>query len=345
MGTKQGGIELDRSVDTIMVGIRHRGELGDIDSLAESIKRSGLLQPITITLDGTLVCGARRLAAIKKLGWTTVKVWVRSGISGKLAHLLAEQDENVLHKPLTQLENTTLYREIDELMREDAARRKASTQFSSKYQPGNDGPANFAGPSETSGDRRNQAANMLPDAPSYATMDKIAWIQDLAVNDKQEPSICEQAQAALDQIEEGAAVHPLWEQLKQLTKDSAAARSAHAAALSAEALKRAMAEKREKSNQRRKKTMSGRDNADDEVEQWSHRAFVNTWRSFEGWWLHFDANVLAEKLSADEVEEFVAVVKEAARFEAQLRTAIEDRRLEEDSDARARDRESELVIA
>lgn len=345
MSAEQGGIELDRSVDTIMVGIRHRGDLGDIDSLAESIKRSGLLQPITITLDGTLVCGARRLAAIKKLGWTTVKVWVRSGISGKLAHLLAEQDENALHKPLTQLENTTLYREIDELMREDAARRKASTQFSTDYQPGNDGPANFAGPSDTAGPRRKQAANMLPDAPSYATMDKIAWIQNLVTDDQQEPSIREQAETALGQIESGAAVHPLWEQLKQLTKDSAAARSAHAAALSAEALERAMAEKREKSSQRRKKTMSRRNDADAEVEQWSHRAFVNTWRSFEGWWLHFDVTVLAEKLSDEEVEEFAAVVKEAVQFEAQLRTAIEESHLKEDSDAPARDREPELVIA
>lgn len=345
MSGEQGGIELDRSVDTITVGIRHRAELGDIDSLAESIKRCGLLQPITITLDGTLVCGARRLAAIKKLGWPTVKVWVRSGISGKLADLLAEQDENVLHKPLTQLENTTLYREIRELMREDAARRKASTQFSDAYQPGNDGPAKFAGPSNTAGPRRKQAANMLPDAPSYATMDKIAWIQDLAVNDGQEPSIREQAQTALEQIDDGASVHPLWEDLKQLVKDSAAARSAVAATLSAEALERAVAEKREASNQRRKKALSRRHNADDEVEQWSHRAFVNTWRAFNGWWLHFDVSVLAEKLSDEEVEEFTAVVKEAAQFEAQLRAAIEDRHLEEDSDALAQDHEPELVIA
>ena len=328
MSGEQGGIELDRSVDTITVGIRHRAELGDIDSLAESIKRCGLLQPITITLDGTLLCGARRLAAIKKLGWPTVKVWVRSGISGKLAHLLAEQDENVLHKPLTQLENTTLYREIRALIQEDAARRVEETQFSSEYQPGDDGLGKFPRPSEAIGDTRIQAAKMLPNAPSYKTMDKIAWIQNLTTDDKQELSIREQAETALGQIEAGAAVHPLWERLKQLTKDSAAARSAVAAALSAEALERAMAEKRETSNQRRTKTMSSRDNADDEVEQWSHRAFINTWRAFDGWWLHFDVTVLAEKLSDEEVKEFSAVVKEAVQFEARLHVAIEELRAE-----------------
>lgn len=343
MNAEQGGIELDRSVDTIMVGIRHRAELGDIDSLAESIKRCGLLQPITITLDGTLLCGARRLAAIKKLGWPTVKVWVRSGISGKLAHLLAEQDENVLHKPLTQLENTTLYREIRALIQEDAARRVEETQFSSEYQPGKDGLGNFPRPSEAVGDTRIQAAKMLPDAPSYKTMDKIAWIQNLATDNEQEPSVREQAEATLEQIEGGAAVHPLWEKLKQLTKDSAAARSAVAAALSAEALERAMAEKRGKSNQLRKKTMSIRSSADHEVEQWSHRAFVNTWRAFDGWWLHFDVTVLAEKLTNDEVEEFSAVVKEAVQFEARLHAAIEQLRAEATGSSPVSDLHPELL--
>ena len=142
-----GSIQLDRTVESILVGTRHRADLGDIDALAASIGRDGLLQPLTITIDGVLVCGARRLAAIKKLGWRTVNVWVRSGLSDRLGQLLAEQDDNMLHKPYTQLEAAGLYREIKQVMAEDAARRKAATQFSSENQPGNDGPANFAGPS------------------------------------------------------------------------------------------------------------------------------------------------------------------------------------------------------
>ncbi|PNB15217.1 ParB N-terminal domain-containing protein, partial [Pseudomonas sp. DP16D-E2] len=89
----------------------------------------GLLQPITITPDGLLVCGVRRLAAIKQLGWRTVNVWVRSAISDRLGHLLAEQDDNQLHKTLTPLEAAGLYREIKTLMAEDAARREAAGQF------------------------------------------------------------------------------------------------------------------------------------------------------------------------------------------------------------------------
>ena len=95
-----GHIELDRTVASIHVGNRHRQDMGDLDALVASIARDGLLQPITITPDGVLVCGARRLAAVRQLGWRTVNVWVRSAISDRLAHLLAEQDDNQLHKAL-----------------------------------------------------------------------------------------------------------------------------------------------------------------------------------------------------------------------------------------------------
>lgn len=136
MSAPAGFIELERTVASIQVGRRHRSELGDIDALAASIDRDSLLQPITITPDGVLVCGARRLAAIRQLGWKSVNVWVRSGISDRLGHLLAEQDDNVLHKPLTQLEAAALYRELKQVMAEDAGRRQAATQFSAQQQPG-----------------------------------------------------------------------------------------------------------------------------------------------------------------------------------------------------------------
>ena len=37
------GIQLDRAVDSLIVGKRHRTDLGDIDALAASIDRDGLL--------------------------------------------------------------------------------------------------------------------------------------------------------------------------------------------------------------------------------------------------------------------------------------------------------------
>lgn len=51
---------------------RQRRELTDIDSLAESINRLGLLHPIVINRDYVLIAGERRLTACKALGWTNI---------------------------------------------------------------------------------------------------------------------------------------------------------------------------------------------------------------------------------------------------------------------------------
>jgi ParB family chromosome partitioning protein len=78
MNTASGHIELDRAVASIRVGQRHRRDLGDLNALVASIRREGLLQPITITPDGLLVCGARRLAAVR-LFWFNCFLWFWSG--------------------------------------------------------------------------------------------------------------------------------------------------------------------------------------------------------------------------------------------------------------------------
>src|SRR3546814_8240299 len=93
MSDAHGHIELERRVDSIKVGVRHRSDAErDLAPLMRSIERLGLLQPVTITPDGMLVCGHRRLAAVKQLGWPTLRVWVRTGVSDHLTQLLAEQE-------------------------------------------------------------------------------------------------------------------------------------------------------------------------------------------------------------------------------------------------------------
>ncbi len=322
MGANSGHIELSRTVSSIQVGARHRHDLGDIEGLAASIQKYGLLQPITITPDGVLVCGARRLAAIKKLGWETVRVWVRSGISGPLAHLLAEQDDNVLHKPLTQLEQAGLYREINELLREDAERRKEATQFSSEHQPGDDGPAKFAGPSETSGDRRKQAADMVPGGASYATLDKVTWLQDVAADPDQPEHIRHQAEHELASIEQGAPVHPAWQRVRDLTATAATSRSENAARLAEEALAKLQAEQRTAG---KKRPVTSRPKAPvvEDREAWPPRTFVHTWQSFTpDWWDHFDVAVLVDKLTRTEIDEFFTFVDQASAFADQIRAAL-----------------------
>lgn len=51
---------------------RQRQDFTDIESLAESISRIGLINPIVLTEANALVAGERRLRAIKSLGWTSL---------------------------------------------------------------------------------------------------------------------------------------------------------------------------------------------------------------------------------------------------------------------------------
>jgi ParB family chromosome partitioning protein len=60
----------------VKVGPRHRRDLGDIAALARNIEEVGLLHPIVVRPDGTLVAGERRLAAFKDLGRDTIPVTV-----------------------------------------------------------------------------------------------------------------------------------------------------------------------------------------------------------------------------------------------------------------------------
>lgn len=53
---------------TVLRDTRQRRELEKIDELADSIKRLGLINPITVTRDLTLVAGERRLEAHKTIG-------------------------------------------------------------------------------------------------------------------------------------------------------------------------------------------------------------------------------------------------------------------------------------
>lgn len=320
MSRDGGHIELDRAVESIRVGRRHRTGLGDLDSLAASIERDGLLQPITVTPDGILVCGARRLAAIKQLGWQHVKVWVRSGISGDLAHLLAEQDDNVLHKPLTQLEGAALYREVKSLMAEDAARRQEASRFSSENQPGSDGAANFAAPSELLGDSRAQAAGMIPDGASHTTLEKINFLQQLAADEDQTEAVRAGVTAELELIGSGGPVNPSYQRARELIDEADPNVPVEDVAKLAE---EALARLKGTSRTKRRASPSPQTNRSDSEEPWPVRAFVVTWTELDGWWRHFDVDDLALKLSDAEVELFLRAVDATSDFAERLRTALD----------------------
>lgn len=265
-----------------------------------------------------LVCGARRLAAIKKLGWRTVNVWVRSGLSDRLGHLLAEQDDNMLHKPYTQLEAAGLYRELKQVMAEDAARRKSATQFSSENQPGSDGPAKFAGPSSTLGDAREQAAAIIPGGVSHTTLEKIGYLEQVAGETAQPDALRAEATAGLERIEAGEPVHPIYQAIRNADAITRQRREAELQARAEAAVAHAKSVKRGKRTPPRPLPIVANEG---KPVRYPVRAFIQTWGELANWWTHYDTDALANELTQEQFESFLETAEGTARVADELRSA------------------------
>jgi ParB family chromosome partitioning protein len=81
-------------IKDITVKKRIRKEMGDIEALAESLKRYGQISPIVISAKNVLIAGGRRLEAAKYLGWRSINAVV-SESSSELARLELEIEENM----------------------------------------------------------------------------------------------------------------------------------------------------------------------------------------------------------------------------------------------------------
>lgn len=280
----EGHIELSWAVDAIKVGRRVRVDLGDIDELAASIRATGgLLQPITITPDGWLVCGLRRLEAVKRLGWATVNVWVRTGISSPLAMLLAEREENTVRKALTLTEAATVYREMKAVEAEDAARRQQATWLEGPGRQVGAGAAKFAAPS---GEARQHAAALV--GYSHTTLDKVAAVQDAAADEHTDPTVRDVAARRLTLIEQSGKVDSHYQAVRAAQQD--------AAAMAADALARARAARARPAAKR----VPERREPPTDPARWSPRAFVVMLTDTDYWWAHYDPAELAARLSAEQ---------------------------------------------
>lgn len=117
------------AIDSIIVRTRLRTDYGDIASLAESITDNGLLHPLVIDQDNVLICGGRRLKALRQLEFAEVPVrrWTVLDATHRKAIELAE---NVHRKDLTEIEKSRdikaaaeLAREVDREFRPDSGRK------------------------------------------------------------------------------------------------------------------------------------------------------------------------------------------------------------------------------
>lgn len=321
MSDAMGHIELERRVDTIKVGVRHRSDPErDLASLMRSIDRLGLLQPVTITPDGVLVCGHRRLEAVKQLGWSTLRVWVRTGVSDHLTQLLAEQDENTMHRPLSSLDSAALYRELKELLAEDAARRQRATQFgASNREEGDGGPD--SGPPETEPGRASrQAAQAVTNSASHTRLEQICKIESIAADDATADAVRKVAEEELERIREGGPVDPSYQRVRAAL-DVAASQAPDDDAegleeLAAHALARARADRARRIRENRLKREAAA-----EAARRSVRSFRLMWADMAGWAKRYDPVEVGQELTDPEWAAFEQTLAESVAFADAAREA------------------------
>ena len=133
---------------SITVTSRFRRDMGDIDALAASIRELGLLHPIVVDTDRTLVAGQRRLEACRRLGLDAIAATVVD--LDDTRSLIAERDENETAKPFTVSERVAIGRAIEERLGE----RRGSNQ----YQARSEHPHNSAEAPPTGTETRDIAA-------------------------------------------------------------------------------------------------------------------------------------------------------------------------------------------
>ena len=310
----RGHVELDRAVNAIVVGERHRRDAGDLTPLMDSMKRVGLLQPVTITPDGFLICGFRRLEAAKRLGWSTLRVWVRSGISDELTRLLAERDENVTHKPLSMLEATELYKEMKVLLQEDADRRKKASLFGADpdESAGGDGALDSSAPWGTPGRVDRQAAELVTGRASQTRLEQILEMERIAANRELSSDLRQVAEGELDVIRNGGAVDPSYQKVKAAQRLAELMTAGDDTTINEgldEALEEAKAERR-----RRIKENRERREAEAAKLKRSTRSFALKWAELDGWSKKYDVEQIAHEIRPDDWALFLRVIDETKAF-------------------------------
>lgn len=100
-------------IGEIVVGERHREDLGDMEDLKRSISELGLLQPVVLK-KGTkeLVAGFRRLCALRQLGITSLVEGKHYILIDIKSLVRGEHDENICRKDLAISEKVAVFEAI-----------------------------------------------------------------------------------------------------------------------------------------------------------------------------------------------------------------------------------------
>jgi ParB family chromosome partitioning protein len=85
--------------------------MGDIASLADSMKRFGQISPVLLTKSNVLIAGGRRLEAARFLGWRTINA-VIAEIPENLTQMEYEAEENFQRQDFTPEETAEATKRI-----------------------------------------------------------------------------------------------------------------------------------------------------------------------------------------------------------------------------------------
>lgn len=92
-----------------------------VRELADSMKTVGLINPVTVSADYTLITGAHRVAAARLLGWTEIAASIAE--LDELHAELAEIDENLMRNELHYIDRGNAIKRRDELLKAAGLRR------------------------------------------------------------------------------------------------------------------------------------------------------------------------------------------------------------------------------
>lgn len=101
-------------LEDITIKRRARKKMEDIEPLMDSMKRYGLLNPVTVNSRYALIAGARRLEAAKRLGWRTINAIVIEG-TDRARELEIEIEENTQRSDFSDDELLCAYKRLEKL--------------------------------------------------------------------------------------------------------------------------------------------------------------------------------------------------------------------------------------
>ncbi len=202
-----------RPVAAITVADRVRDTVGDLHELKDSMHERGLINPVTIREDGTLIAGERRLTAARELGWTEIACHVWSDQSAD--ELLAiEIEENTCRAPLTQVEAEKAWQRYREAYKSlvRPAHRPSGEEVCS-----------------TSTVNNAKASELAAKAVGYgrATLERVQEVRETAEDEAQPESVRQVAQqeyAKLSSVtntrRRGEGVNPALERVRQAKRQA-----------------------------------------------------------------------------------------------------------------------------